>query len=140
MSTKRRPARLGFYTQAELGAFANVASYDGRAYHKSKPADYGLDPPVSPRPTKSLCDDKRVVNLAEAKQLLGRAFALGMVSAASTADALPKYAWAVDDDDEVYEAKLGGDGRHYHGYRLSRDDRTRKWLLDEWKKRNRAAS
>ena len=77
--------------------------------------------------------------MAEAKQLLGRAFELGMVSAVSAADALPKYAWAVDGDDEVYEAKLGGDGRRYHGYRLSRDDKARKWLLDEWKRRNRRA-
>ena len=137
MSTKRRPAKPGYYTPAELDAFADAADYDGRAYHKSTPADYGFDPPTSPRPTKSLCDDRRVIHLAEAKRLLARAFKLGMVCAASTADSLPKYAWAVDHDDEVYEAKLGGDGQHYHGYRLSRDDKTRKWILDEWKKRAR---
>ena len=126
--------------QAELDGFAATARYDGRSYHKSKPADYGLDPPASPRPTKSLCDDKRTVYLAEAKELLQRAIGLGMVSAVSDSNELPKYAWAVDEDDEVYEAKLGNDGRHYHGYRLSRDDKTRKWILKEWNKRTRQNS
>ena len=136
MSTNRRPARPGFYTRAELERFAHTAGYDGRSYHKSKPADYGLEPPASPRPTKSLCDDKRTVYLAEAKELLKCAIDLGMVSVVSDRNALPKYAWAVDEDSEVYEAKLGN-GRHYHGYRLSRDDKMRKWILQEWKKRTR---
>lgn len=135
LSTRRRPARHGFYTQAELDGFADIASYDGRSYHKSKPADYGLEPPASPRPTKSLCDDKRIIYLAEARELLESAIRLGMVSAESNRNVLPKYAWAVDEDGEVYEAKLGGDSRRYHGYRLSRDDKARKWILKEWKKR-----
>lgn len=100
------------------------------------PADYGLDPPASPRPTKSLCDDKRTIFLAEARELLKSAMHLGMLSAEPNRNVLPKYAWAVDEEGEVYEAKLGGDGRHYHGYRLSRDDKTRKWILKEWKKRS----
>lgn len=138
MSTKRRPARHGFYTQAELDGFADTATYDGRSYHKSKPADYGLDPAASPRPTKSLCDDKRSIHRAEAMELLERAFRLGMVSAESNRNLLPKYAWAIDEEGEVYEAKLGGNGRRYHGYRLSSDDKAHKWLLKEWKKRSAA--
>ncbi|MCY4108403.1 MAG: hypothetical protein OXG11_05155 [Chloroflexi bacterium] len=140
MSTRRRPAQLGFYTQAELDGFSDIARYDGRSYHKSKPADYGLEPPASPRPTKSLCDDKRIIYLAEARELLESAIRLGMVSAESNRNVLPKYAWAVDEDGEVYEAKLGGDSRCYHGYRLSRDDQARKWILKEWKKRAGANS
>lgn len=132
MSTIRRPAEHGFYTRAELDRFEDTAGYDGRSYHKSKPADYGLQPPASPRPTKSLCDDRRTIYLAEARGLLKRAINLGMVSTVSNKNGLPKYAWAVDEDGEVYEAKLGEDGRHYHGYRLSRDDKTRKWMLKEW--------
>ena len=138
MSTKRRPAQYGFYTQAELAGFVGTAGYDGRSYHKSKPADYGLEPPASPRPTKSLCDDKRTIHLAEARGLLESAILLGMVSAESNRNVLPKYAWAVDEEGEVYEAKLGGDRRQYHGYRLSRDDKAHKWILKEWKKRSGA--
>ena len=90
---------------------------DGRRYH-----GYRLS-----------SDDK-----TEARMLLGRAFDLGLVSPVSNGDGLPKYAWAVDEGGEVYEAKLGDDGRRYHGYRLSSDDKTRKWILKEWKKRTKA--
>ena len=97
-----------------------------------------MNPPTSPRPTKSLCDDKRTIHLPEARELLESAFRRGMVSAEPNKNRLPKYAWAIDDEGEVYEAKLGGDGRHYHGYRLSSDDKAHKWLLKEWKKRSGA--
>ena len=47
---------------------------------------------------------------------------------------LPKYIWAVDEDGEVYEAKLDSQG--YHGYRLGEDDRAmRRLVLKEWKSR-----
>ena len=59
-----------------------------------------------------------------------------MVSTSITGG-LPKYVWAVDDCGEAYEAKLGGDGRSYHGYRLDRDDKAmRQWVIKEWKLRN----
>ena len=49
---------------------------------------------------------------------------------------LPKYAWAMDEHGEVYEAKLGGDMRSYHGYRLAEDERAmREWVIEEWNKR-----
>ena len=51
-------------------------------------------------------------------------------------DDLPKYVWAQDERGDVYEAKLGGDGRSYHGYRLGENDRAmRRWVIDEWKRR-----
>ena len=31
-------------------------SYIGSALHKTKPGDYGFQPPVNPRATKSTCD------------------------------------------------------------------------------------
>lgn len=81
-----------------------------------------------------------MVHKEEAAKLLRNAFVRGMVSAytlpSRRGGELPKYAWAVDDEDEVYEAKLGEDGSHYHGYRLSRDDKARKWILKEWRKRD----
>ncbi len=138
MSSKRRPARPGFYTESELDALADAARYGGSAHHKTKPADYGLNPPVNPRPTKSLCDDVRVVLIEEANQLLRDAFSLGMVSPITDpldGSKLPKYAWAVDYEGEVFEAKLGEDGRRYHGYRLGHDDKVRKWILREWRRR-----
>lgn len=137
MPANRRPARLGTYKKTDLAALASSASYGGSAHHKAKPADYRFKPAVNPRSTKSLCDDKRVVPFNEAQQLLRHAFQLGMVSsdASPKENALPKYAWAADGNGEVYEAKLGDNGRRYHGYRLSHDDKFRKWALKEWNKR-----
>ena len=50
----------------------------------------------------------------------------------------PKYIWAVDSDEEVYEAKLGDDGRSYHGYLLGDDELAmKKWVINEWRERCR---
>lgn len=136
MSVNRRPVRLGFFTKEELRAFSNDTSYEGSAHHKSKESDYDLTPAISPRPTKSLCDDVRIIAAEEANQLLKRAFERSMVSDRRVDTEPPKYAWAIDEEGEVYEAKLGNDGLRYHGYRLSKDDGLHKWLVKEWGKRN----
>ena len=132
----RRIAKPGHFTQVELDNFAENARYEGSALHKSKPADYGFHPQTNPRASKSLCDDIRVILLSEARQLLSSGFERGMVSTRISGD-LPKYVWAVDCNGEAYEAKLGGDGRSYHGYRLNHDDKKmRQWVIEEWKRRN----
>ena len=131
---KRRIAKLGYYTEQELATFA-AATYRGIGHHKTRPADYGFEPPVAPRPSKSVCDDKRLVTRAEAIQLFRGGVRRGMVSTHVVGD-LPKYAWALDEHGEVYEAKLGGDMRSYHGYRLREDERAmREWVVEEWHKR-----
>ena len=131
---KRRIVQPGFFTQPELVAFAAHARYDGSALHKTRPADYGFHPPTNPRPSKSVCDDIRMVPLDEARQLFREGLDRGMVSACQPPN-LPKYVWAVDEDGEAYEAKLGSGGR-YHGYRLGLDERDmREWVQDEWQAR-----
>ena len=131
---KRRIANRDHYTAEDLEGFA-TAQYSGAGHHKTKPADYGFDPPVAPRPSKSVCDDKRVVNLDEAVRLFRSGVGRGMVST-HRVGGLPKYAWAMDEHGEVYEAKLGGDMRSYHGYRLAEDERAmREWVVEEWNKR-----
>lgn len=132
---KRRIAKQGHYTARELDEFASTAQYGGSAHHKLHPGGYGFVPPAAPRPSKSVCDGKRPVAPHEATGLLREAMRRGMVS--SHVDGTwPKYAWAVDEAGEVYEAKLGHDGRRYHGYRLAEDDAAmREWALAEWSKR-----
>lgn len=131
---KRRIAKLGYYRAQELAGFA-AARYRGIGHHKTKPADYGFDPPVAPRPSKSVCDDKRTVMQAEAVQLFRAGVHRGLASTYMVGE-LPKYVWALDEHGEVYEAKLGGDMRSYHGYRLPEDERAmREWVVEEWKKR-----
>ena len=131
---KRRIAKRGYYTERELAGFA-AARYCGTGHHKTKPADYGFDPPAAPRPSKSVCDDKRIVRKAEAVQLFRAGVRRGIVSMHMVRN-LPKYAWALDAHGEVYEAKLGDDMRSYHGYRLRKDERAmREWVVKEWKER-----
>ena len=132
---KRRIARLGFLAQRELDELASTAQYRGSPLHKTRPADYGFEPPVAPRPSKSVCDGKRVIQSDEAQELLCAGIRLGMVSSHRQGK-WPKYVWAVDESGEAYEAKLGHDQRRYHGYRLAKDDRAmREWVLAEWSKR-----
>lgn len=136
---KRRIARQDHFGQADLAHFAENAVYEGTAHHKLHPADYGFDPPVSPRPWKSVCDDVRVIRRLEASRLFEEGLRRGMVSTHLIVG-LPKYVWSVDADRQVYEAKLGTDGAHwsYHGYRLRRDEEDmRRWVIDEWGRRRR---
>lgn len=112
---KRRTAKAGHFTEEQLKNFAGTGRYCGSARHKRQPADYGFCPPSSPRPSKLLCDDKRVIKLEEATRFFTDGIARGMVSMVKQDD-LPKYVWAQDEQGDVYEAKLGNDGRSYHGY------------------------
>lgn len=130
---KRRIAEVGSIAPETRSNLAN-ARYTGSAHHKTRLADYGFIPPTNPRPDKSVCDDVRIIRLSEATRLFRSGIAAGMVSS-HLQRGLPKYVWAVDGDWEVYEAKLGGDGMSYHGYRLSPKDDNHEYLMAEWRKR-----
>ena len=109
--------------------------YVGAAFHKLKPADYGLAPPRAPRPGKSVCDDLRPLVKSEAEALLAAGIRRGMVSDFGP-DSAPKYIWAVDEHGEVYEAKTKPPhGTAYHGYRLGGDDDFRDYVLRVWRAR-----
>ena len=133
---KRRIVPRGALDPEDLGRLAREARYVGSAHHKSKPADYRFTPPVSPRPNKSLCDGKRIVKKREAMSLFRQGLSRGMVSRYPE-NGLPKYVWAVDRYGEVYEAKLGDDGRRYHGYALNADGERDlcRWVVTEWNAR-----
>lgn len=64
----RRFIEAGSLTQARLDDVEARARYVGSGHHKRKPLDYGFAR-TNPRPTKSLCDFKRVIKLAEAQSL-----------------------------------------------------------------------
>lgn len=123
-------------TQDELKDIEARARYGGIAYHKLHPGDYGFNPPTSPRPSKSVCDDLRPVLKKDAARLLREGIRKGMVSRPNLGQ-LPKYIWAVDGNGEVYEAKTDTERADpYHGYRLGDSERRmRAEVLSEWKKR-----
>ena len=130
----RRIAPAGTISD-QIHSNLNRARYAGSPKHKLRPADYGFQPPVSPRRSASLCDDLRPVPLREATRLFRAGISLGMVSKPLD-NGLPKYVWSVDDNGEAYEAILGGDGRNYHGYRLKHYAANRAAVIAEWNKRS----
>ena len=71
----------------------------------------------------------------EAMELFRQGLSRGMVSSYAK-NGFPKYVWAVDQDNEVYEAVAGRDGS-YHGYALSADGERdlRRWVIEEWQAR-----
>ena len=110
----------------------NEVQYTGSAHHKRVPADYGFNPPVNPRPDKSLCDGSRCVTAAEAMELFFQGIRRGMISNFHEGE-LPKYVWAVDAQGHAYEAKVERSTRNYHGYELnSDDDAMRQLVIREW--------
>jgi len=128
-------APLGSLTLEVLKDLAERAEYQGYAKHKLRPGDYGLHPPQNPRPSFSVCDDRRAIRLSEAQDLLARGILLGMVSRFEP-NGTPKYVWSVDAEGEVYEAKTKAERESvYHGYRLSKDDKQRDYILVEWRRR-----
>lgn len=118
-----------------LDRLEREARYTGSPLHKRRPSNYGFQPPASPHPGKSLCDRNRSIRLAEARKLFQEGVRLGMVSEYREDNGLPKYVWAVDSDERAYEAKIGGDGRSYHGYELYNDEAMQRWVVEEWTKR-----
>jgi hypothetical protein len=110
--------------------------YLGSGLHKLHSGDYGFVPSHNPRPSKSPCDEVRPVLKDEAAQLFRRGIAIGMVSKFDPGS-VPKYVWAVDDHNEVYEAKTKPERDvEYHGYRIGDDERDmRRYILDEWGQR-----
>lgn len=133
---KRRVVRHGELAPRVRDRLRN-ARYGGSPHHKSKPADYGFPP--APRATKSLCDDGRPVKLKEATRLFRSGIAKDMVSKHLNSNNLPAYVWSVDEYGQPFEAKPGGDGNTYHGYRLDRDDPASDYILDQWKGREKTS-
>ena len=126
---KRRIADHNQFEADVLNIFADELVYVGNAIHKRYPGDYGFDPPVNPRPWKSLCDKGHTILLAEAQQLLRSGILKGMISTYFQGD-VPKYVWSVDAEGRPFEAKIGLGG--YHGYMLEPDDDMAALVLKAW--------
>jgi hypothetical protein len=128
----RRVAAPNRLTPQERRGLADRLTYVGSGHHKRHPADYGFQPPVSPRPWKSVCDGIRIITLGEARGLFRLGITMGLFSDFPD-DGVPKYVWSVDPNGEPYEAKFDRDG--YHGYRLEEEDDMRVVVLREWQRR-----
>ncbi|MFA7239930.1 MAG: hypothetical protein WC091_07440 [Sulfuricellaceae bacterium] len=131
---KRRVIARDLVTQEYLERLTREVRYIGSGNHKRHPANYGFAQ-ASPRPTKSLCDANRVMDLEEAQALIKSGISKGMFSNPQE-DGLPKYIWSVSDAGEVFEAKTHPNtyGK-YHGYPLEDEDDMRDYIFEIWRAR-----
>ena len=134
---KRQIAPDDPLTADQREAMAAAANYGGNPEHKRTPGDYGLTPPASPRPGKTLCDGERVILMAEATDLLKAGLRKGIVSIRRCkAGKWPQNVWAVSASGDVFEAQLENAERGiYHGYPVPMDDDFRSVVDREWQSR-----
>lgn len=122
--------------QEDLDRLASRVVYRGNAAHKRNPGDFGLAPPLGPRPGKTLCDLAGIFNLALAQQLLRDGVRRGLVSQQGGA-AIPQNIWAVSADGVPLEAQLENAGdASYHGYPMPVADAFREKVLAKWEGRS----
>lgn len=114
------------------------ADYGGNPEHKRNPGDFGLTPPASPRPHKSLCDDANITSRQQAKSLLLAGIRKGLVSQQRThSSGWPQNVWAVTEEGVALEAQLENPERGiYHGYPMPEQDPLVVMVLEEWRKRD----
>lgn len=132
----RRVVPTGSLSPQEIEELAARVGCAGSGLQKLRPGDYGFVPSHNPRPSTSPCDEIRTVLRDEAAQLFRRGIEIGMVSRPDRGG-VPKYVWAVDGDNEVYEAETKPEREvEYHGYRIGDDELdVRRYVLDEWEQR-----
>lgn len=132
---KRRIAPLDALSLEERQALSTRVSYGGNPEHKRSPGDYGLTPPASPRPGKTLCDGTRNIPKEEATRLLVNGLIKGMFSPCN-AEQWPQNIWSLSNNGEIFEAELENCIRGvYHGYPMPKNDFFRSVVNTEWARR-----
>lgn len=112
---------------------ASSVSYRGSPLHKKAPGDFGLTPPSSPRPGKSLCDGPGVYQHKTANRYLRKGAEYGLVSR-DAEQGFPRYIWAVTKDEYVLEARCDNfEKGTYHGYPLEQHDPMFIQVLYRWR-------
>ena len=133
---KRKIADFGVRDERDRQQMSEQCSYGGNPQHKTDPRDYQLDPPVNPRPGKTLCDGLTPIARVDATRLLRQGFVKGMVSEQLVQNRWPQNVWAIAEDGEVYEAQLENPLQGvYHGYPMPENDPLKKTVIEEWSRR-----
>lgn len=127
----KRRLREPWLPHEDRDALCARATYAGNPAHKLNPGDFGLTPPASPRPDKTLCDRAGVFARATAQALLESGIRRGLVSS-SYRGTLPRNIWAVSDG-VAFEAQLENEGlATYHGYPMLEADPLRAEVIAWW--------
>jgi len=118
-----RAIREVLLTDAQRAFLHEQAQYEGSPLHKKEPNNFGLTPPASPRPDKTLCDEAGIFDKEIAIELFHQAIDVGLVSAKDKATGFPAQMWVIDQNGRVFELIYGGSrtGR-YHGYPIRRSN------------------
>ena len=115
-----------------MNELASRVRYGGNPEHKKNPGDFGLTPPVSPRPDKTLCDATGIFERNVAEELLKSGIRKGLVSVQKRGE-FPQNVWAVTDKGLPVEAQLENAFKGtYHGYPVAPTDPFREQILDVW--------
>ena len=124
-------------TPACLASLAARVSYTGNPEHKERPGDFGLTPPVKPRPDKSKCDRIGILKQSVALRLLREGVVRGLVSR-QVRGGFPQNIRAVTDDGDPVETQLENQTLGtYRGYTMPETDPLsevilRLWCQHEW--------
>ena len=122
--------------KVDLELIVGHVNYGGNPEHKRNPGDFGLTPPASPRPDKTLCDGAYVSKRAVALSLLKDGIQRGLVSK-KVRNGYPQNVWAVSDKGIPVEAQLeNSNNGTYHGYPMPVDDPFREIVLSKWNSKN----
>ena len=120
----------------ELTQLSETVRYGGNAEHKRNPGDFGLVPPLGPRPNKTLCDNANICQLSQALRLLREGIRRGLVSKQKR-ERFPQNIWAVSEDGIPFEAELDNNVTgSYHGYPMPEEDDFRDIVLKKWNSLN----
>jgi hypothetical protein len=120
----------------EIQRLVRLARYGGNPEHKKNPGDFGLTPPASPRPDKTLCDSVAIFKRKEAARLLKEGIRRGLISA-QVRNGYPQNIWAVSPSGIPLEAQQENSNDRevvYHGYPMPESDPFRKVVLKRWGK------
>jgi hypothetical protein len=137
MFTKRRSSnpRHRFaksLVTAKLESLAIAVQYGGNGEHKRNPGDFGLPPPLGPRPGKTLCDGANILQRKLALKLLKEGIRRGLVSEQER-NGYPQNIWAVTDEGISLEAPLENrETGTYHGYPMREDDAFSEKVIEKW--------
>jgi hypothetical protein len=116
-----------------LTTLAKRVHYGGNPEHKMNPGDFGLEPPSSPRPDKTLCDGTGIFERSKAVALLREGIRRGLISVQER-DGLPQNVWAVTADGIPLEAQLENQATAtYHGYPMPPSDPLGPEIVKRWK-------
>ena len=118
--------------KADLERLVKMVHYGGNPEHKRNPGDFGLLPPLGPRPGKTLCDEANIFGRKLALELLKEGIRRGLVSEQMRND-FPQNVWAVSEEGIPLEAQLeNSETGTYHGYPMREDDALGEKVVEKW--------